>query len=477
MVQIQYVILETTISNIISTIVEKYAKDPITKRYVRQMVENIVSDVLREARKRNIGLSDLFDSEGWVLREISERISNTMESIGIPSEDVQKTVLGTLSSELKSPSTYFKSIAKTMSEVLSGKNEDVPDEYFSEKVLNRLIESADEFVYLASPWVSSPEDLVNEGVISLKGLKNSNIELCLLVASEENDEKVLKEWAALGFEIREAEGRHKNELGIHCKVYANEKMALGASWNLTVSGLRRLRAMREVHTLNPKTEECDVCKTNYEQLISEFNFRWMESKQKFFSDEGIDGRAVFKVEWDDDRPRKILIYRENGKRWLTINLREDHDGFVLNGRVYRYVEEYHGFTTLFFQDPDIAAKVVYPFVGLKLKRIRPEHLDVVEKKVDWKDNAKKYVLRFTDSLYDGAFVVWGLDPDPNSYFYVYGGRLLVAKCEEDGGTITVKFIDSADPDDMPDWVFGMVDVGLLFDSSSGEGTPTLFVYD
>ncbi|AAM02842.1 hypothetical protein [Methanopyrus kandleri] len=95
----------------------------------------------------------------------------------------------------------------------------------------------------------------------------------------------------------------------------------------------------------------------------------------------------------------------------------------------------------------------------------------------WKDNAKKYKHQLTGRPYDGALVVWGLDPDPRSDFYVAGGKLLVIRCEESGGSITVEFVDAADPGNLPDWVSGSVDLGWLFDRSSGEGTPTLFVYD
>ncbi|WP_456483704.1 hypothetical protein [Methanopyrus kandleri] len=476
---IQYVILEYVLSTVISLVIEKYVVDATTRRYVRQMAEGIVREVLREARRRGVSVSDLFSSEGWVVNEIADRISGVLGSVGAPSEDVRESILDSVSSKLKSPATYLSSIAETLSQALSwgGDDEALPDHDFSEKALDNLLEGAEEYVYLASPWVSDPEDLVEEGVRSLKELSDRDLELYLLVAAGENDRKTLLKWAALGFEVREAEGRREGDLGIHCKVYASEKLALGASWNLTVSSLRRLRAMREVHTINPRTDDCDVCNANYELLIREFSSRWSEARQRFFRDEGLKGPAIFEVRWDGDRPTEVVIYRENGERWFTVELDEHHEGFVFNGRAYRYVEEYRGFTALVFDDPDTAAKVIYPFVGLRLERVRPKHLNVVERDVRWEDNAKKYIRQFTGNPYDGALVVWGLDPDSRSDFYVAGGKLLVVRYEESGGSITIEFVDAADPGDLPDWVSGRVDLGWLFDRSSGEGTPTLFVYD
>ncbi|AAM02841.1 hypothetical protein [Methanopyrus kandleri] len=314
------------------------------------MAERIVREVLREARRRGVSVSDLFSSEGWVVNEITDRISRVLGSVGAPSEDVRESILEETSSKLKSPTTYLSSIAETVSQVLPWGEEDadaLPDHDFSEKVLDHLLEGAEEFVCLASPWVSSPKDLVEEGVRSLRGLSDRDLELYLLVAAGENEREVLLEWASLGFEVREAEGRREGDLGIHCKVYANEKLALGASWNLTVSSLRRLRAMREVHTINPKADDCEVCNANYEQLVSEFNSQWSEAKQRFFRDEGLKGPAIFEVRWDGDRPTEVVIYRENGERWFTVELEDNHEGFVFNEReglpVRRGVPRVHRF--------------------------------------------------------------------------------------------------------------------------------------
>ncbi|WP_457615384.1 hypothetical protein [Methanopyrus sp.] len=476
---IQYAILEYVLSAVVSIIIEKHVADPTTRRYVRQMAERIVREVLREARKRGVSLRDLFSSEGWVVDEIANRISGVLESIGVSSEGVRDSIVEKVSSKLKSPSTYLSSITETLSQTLSwgGETEKLPDHEFSEKVLDRLLEDAELFVYLASPWVSNPEDIVEEGVRSLKELPDKSLELYLLVAEGENSPRILREWAALGFEVREVEGRREGDLGIHCKVYANEKVALGASWNLTVKGLQRLRGMREVHTINPKTDGCDVCNANYELLTREFESRWSEAKQRFFRDRGREGSAILEVRWDGDRPTEVVIYRENGQRWYTVELGEHHEGFTFNGRAYRYVSEYRGFTPLVFEDDlETAIEVIYPFLGLKLRRVRPKDLKVVEQEVNWSDRAAEYARNFTGKLYDGALVVWGLDPDVDSGFYVFGGKLLAVKCKEEKEGLKIEFVKAVKPDDLPDWVSGFVDIGLLFERSSGEATPTLFVY-
>ncbi|WP_456482359.1 hypothetical protein [Methanopyrus sp.] len=476
---IQYIILEHVLSTVISLVIEKYVADPTTRRYVRQMAERIVRETLREARRRGVSMRDLFSSEGWVLNDIAGRISEVLGSVGAPSENVRESVLSEVSSKLRSPATYLSSITEAVSQVLpwSGGDEEFPDHDYSEKVLDHLIGDAEEFVYLASPWVSSPEDLVEEGIRSLKELPDRNLELYLLVASGENDREKLLEWASLGFEVREAEGRREGDLGIHCKVYANEKLALGASWNLTVSSLRRLRGMREVHTINPKTDDCDICNANYELLTREFEERWLEAKQRFFRDEGLRGTAVFEVLWNDDRPRRVLIYREDGEHWFTVELDEHHEGFVFNGRVYRYDPDYRGFTPLISEDTGIMEKAVYPFMGMRLERVRPEDLDVVERNVEWTDGAEKWIRHITGAVYGEALVVWGLDPDPEARFYVPGKRLLAVRCEDSGGTLQVRFVDTVDPDALPGWVSGRLDLGLLIDRSSNEATPTLFVYE
>ncbi len=381
---IQYIILEHVLGAVISMVIEKYVADLAARRYVRQMAERVIREIIREARRREIGLTDLFKSTGWIVEEATERITEMLRSVGVSGEDVEEDIRRQISDKLSLYEVAKEGLRTLVSEVLGGSEDEENLEFYeySEKVLDRLIDEASEFVYLASPWVSNPDRLVEEGVRSLLDLPERDLELFLLVAADENEPETLREWARLGFEVREAESR-RGGLGIHCKIYANERVALSASWNLTVSSLKRLRAMREVHTVNIKKDECSTCSANYEQLLTEFSARWSEAKQRYFRDEGEKGPAILEVRWSDDRPERVVIYRENGERWFTVELGEDHEGFVFNGRAYRYDPGYRGFVPLVFEDRDLASRVLLPFVGVRLRGVRPDRLDVVRHDVTW----------------------------------------------------------------------------------------------
>lgn len=477
---IQYILLEYALSSVISMIVEKYVSDPSTRRYVRQMAEQVVRELTREARRQGIGIKDMFQSASQVVRDAADRLSDVLQSVGISGEEVREDIEEELSSRLSLPEVAKQGIKALSARIFGGEEDDESLRFYeySEKVLDRLIEEAGELVCLASPWVSDPDDLVEEGVQILRELPREGLELYLLVAAGENKPEVLRRWARLGFEVREAEGR-KGTLGIHCKIYANERVALGASWNLTVSSLKRLRAMREVHTVNVRRDACNLCSANYEQLLTEFSTRWSEARQRCFRDEGAKGPAVFEVHWGDDRPERVVVYRENGERWFTIDLDERHEGFVFNGRAYRYDPEYRGFVPLVLED-DLATQVLLPFVGARLLRVRPKWLGVKRLEVSWDGGTRERVRKLTGTAHDSALVVWGLDPDPEARFYVAGGgRALAVRCRRRGRSLSVDRVDVIEPGRPPRWVpdRAEVDLGLLHDPDAGYATPALFFYE
>ncbi|MEO2242020.1 MAG: hypothetical protein ABGY09_08150, partial [Euryarchaeota archaeon] len=211
---IQHNIIRARLSAAISEIIEKHVPDPAARRYIRQMAERIVREITLEARRRGVGLSDLFRSSGWVVEEATTRVTNALKSIGVSGEDVEEDVRRQISDRLSLYEVAKEGLMALASEVFGGGEDEKGLEFYehSEKVLDRLIEGAAEFVCLASPWVSDPNDLIEDGVRSLQGLPDRDLELFLLVASGENKPRVLRGWARLGFEVREAEGR-RGELG------------------------------------------------------------------------------------------------------------------------------------------------------------------------------------------------------------------------------------------------------------------------